>query len=188
MSGITAFERWLAPGLLISVALVQITLSHTKDLTPWKGGGFGMFASTDSLSMRVVSCEAETLAGETILVDALDAVGSDRRDMMRSMPGERSLIWLGHRLLDLELVPETARRMAAEERLKSENPDLDWKLAFGNSKTTSFYRPVRVSDPEDVDPVSLRRVTLRWWRVAFDGDAGKLWTEPIGEAITVELR
>ncbi|MEM1296327.1 MAG: hypothetical protein AAGH89_13245 [Verrucomicrobiota bacterium] len=188
MSGITAFERWLAPGLLVGVAVVQIIISLTQNLTPWKGGGFGMFASTDSLSMRVVSCEALTSDGREILVDALDAVGSDRRDTMRSMPSKRSLVWLGHLLLDREFVPESARRNAAEERLKNENPDLDWSTAFGDSRSDSFYRPIRASDPDDVESATLSRVKLQWWRVSYDGEGGRLRTTSIGEPVTVELR
>ncbi len=44
----TRFQRLapLIPGLLlIIVASNQIYLAHTRDLDPWKGGGFGMFAT-----------------------------------------------------------------------------------------------------------------------------------------------
>ena len=41
------------PALLLSVvALRQIQLTRTENLSPWKGGGFGMFASTDSRANR----------------------------------------------------------------------------------------------------------------------------------------
>lgn len=43
-------QRWLPilPALLLAaVALHQLHAVRTYDLTPWKGGGFGMFASTD---------------------------------------------------------------------------------------------------------------------------------------------
>ena len=38
--------------LLIVVAIVQLILAHTKDLSPWKGGGFGMFSTVDYPSAR----------------------------------------------------------------------------------------------------------------------------------------
>ncbi|MCI0441828.1 hypothetical protein L0244_37890 [bacterium] len=38
--------------LLIVVACVQIYLSRNADLTPWKGGGFGMFSTTDGNANR----------------------------------------------------------------------------------------------------------------------------------------
>ena len=43
-------QRWLPalPALLLTaVALHQIYAVRSHDLTPWKGGGFGMFASAD---------------------------------------------------------------------------------------------------------------------------------------------
>ena len=44
----------LVPAVLLFVALHQVVLATTADLTPWKGGGFGMFATADRLDTRVV--------------------------------------------------------------------------------------------------------------------------------------
>jgi hypothetical protein len=55
-------ERWrvaLPVVLLIAVASSQIVLSRTSQLSPWKGGGFGMFSSLDSGSFRFVRLFAE---------------------------------------------------------------------------------------------------------------------------------
>ena len=38
--------------LLLTVASIQMVLARTADLSPWKGGGFGMFASVDGLPFR----------------------------------------------------------------------------------------------------------------------------------------
>jgi hypothetical protein len=40
--------------ILLVVAAVQVTLVHRADLSPWKGGGFGMFAAVDGGAVRVV--------------------------------------------------------------------------------------------------------------------------------------
>ena len=40
--------------LLLAVATTQVWLSTTSRLSPWKGGGFGMFASVDGLAFRTV--------------------------------------------------------------------------------------------------------------------------------------
>jgi hypothetical protein len=42
-----ASVRLLPIALLIVVASVQIALARTAALTPWKGGGFGMFSTLD---------------------------------------------------------------------------------------------------------------------------------------------
>jgi hypothetical protein len=40
--------------LLLAVAVTQIVLVKVADLSPWKGGGFGMFATTDGTAFRYV--------------------------------------------------------------------------------------------------------------------------------------
>ena len=48
-------RRALLPAaLLVVVAGGQLALSHTAMLSPWKGGGFGMFASLDGRPFRYV--------------------------------------------------------------------------------------------------------------------------------------
>lgn len=44
--------RWLPPALLVAVALNQLWLAFSADLTPWCGGGFGMFSTSDGRSSR----------------------------------------------------------------------------------------------------------------------------------------
>jgi hypothetical protein len=38
--------------LLVAVAAYQIALSRTSGLSPWSGGGFGMFSTTDAAPTR----------------------------------------------------------------------------------------------------------------------------------------
>ena len=53
-------RRWLyhfsAPALLLIIAGRQLHLSHNANLPPWKGGGFGMFASLDRNENRLLRC------------------------------------------------------------------------------------------------------------------------------------
>jgi hypothetical protein len=44
----------LPAGLLVLVAGTQVTLARSAALTPWKGGGFGMFSTTDDAARRRV--------------------------------------------------------------------------------------------------------------------------------------
>ncbi len=67
---------WTMPVVLIVVALHQVALAHARDLTPWKGGGFGMFASVDRLNYRAVHGTFVTEAGDIPFdVHALADVG-----------------------------------------------------------------------------------------------------------------
>jgi hypothetical protein len=48
--------RVLAPAALLTiVAVAQIALAHHAALTPWKGGGFGMFSTLDHGAFRRLS-------------------------------------------------------------------------------------------------------------------------------------
>jgi hypothetical protein len=44
----------IPPLLLLTVAAAQMTLARAALLSPWKGGGFGMFATIDGLPFRQV--------------------------------------------------------------------------------------------------------------------------------------
>lgn len=46
--------------LLVIVAIIQIGLAHFSTLSPWSGGGFGMFSSTDVGSARHIHIYAVT--------------------------------------------------------------------------------------------------------------------------------
>jgi hypothetical protein len=52
--GLKRIIYYLPPILLVFVALHQIYLAKTASLSPWKGGGFGMFASTQAGPARTV--------------------------------------------------------------------------------------------------------------------------------------
>jgi len=45
---------WIPSLLLMVIAIAQVTLTRTDALCPWKGGGFGMFATNDSTDGRDV--------------------------------------------------------------------------------------------------------------------------------------
>ena len=50
-------DRWrwrVAPALLLAVALVQLALARGAGLSPWSGGGFGMFSTADAGGRRHV--------------------------------------------------------------------------------------------------------------------------------------
>ena len=40
--------------VLLAVGAAQVTLARTASLSPWKGGGFGMFSTTDDAGRRRV--------------------------------------------------------------------------------------------------------------------------------------
>ena len=47
------FLPFLPPVLLCLVAFLQVYLVRAHDLSPWKGGGFGMFSTNDDEARRI---------------------------------------------------------------------------------------------------------------------------------------
>lgn len=84
----------IAPVLLVALATTQVFHASTRDLTPWKGGGFGMFASTDGLNYRAVHARFLT-DGEPMPIAVHDFGGEDRATWRfihaRALPDERRL-------------------------------------------------------------------------------------------------
>jgi hypothetical protein len=110
--GIVAAMAWLpphgrrralvAPGLLLALALAQIAGWAAYGLTPWKGGGFGMFATNDHGAFRRVRVIQRTPEGErpVPVPDELERL----RRRAREAPREANLRRLGEAMR--ELAPE----------------------------------------------------------------------------------
>jgi hypothetical protein len=88
------------PALLGVVACVQIGLARLTPLTPWKGGGFGMFATTDGAANRSTG----VLVTGPERSQELDVPPSlaDAAARCEAFPAERCLRALARRLADRE--------------------------------------------------------------------------------------
>jgi len=77
-----AYAKWnpvaFPAALLLLVAFFQIYLARTAWLTPWKGGGFGMFSTTDGNANRYlrVFVSAPERSEELLLRGRLDELAS----------------------------------------------------------------------------------------------------------------
>ena len=93
--------RALLPvSLLIMVAAVQVTLATTAGLTPWKGGGFGMFSTTDDGGRRYVRIfvSAAERSEEITVPPSLD----DAARRAAALPGDTHLARLARGVVDRE--------------------------------------------------------------------------------------
>jgi len=75
--------------VLIAVAAQQITLARIHDLDPWKGGGFGMFSTSEGAAARH-SHVFMTQAGSEIEIDLPDAM-EDLDERLLVLPSEQRL-------------------------------------------------------------------------------------------------
>lgn len=78
--------KYAAPALLTTLACTQLFFGLNFGLTPWKGGGFGMFSTIDSPGARTVRVYLETDNGD--LPTKVPTWLRSRRKYTRSFPAD----------------------------------------------------------------------------------------------------
>src|ERR671913_2253639 len=75
--------------VLAAIALLQVYLVKTTGLTAWKGGGFGMFSTTDDAPHRAVRVVVEA-PGRSEEVEIAPSIDEDAVKAM-TLPSDRRL-------------------------------------------------------------------------------------------------
>lgn len=145
------------PLLLTTVALRQIVLVHTAGLSPWHGGGYGMFASIDRDERRVVTTQ---LIGcgptwdvnlQTIVADSPKLLSHDTYTHVSTFPTKTQLRRVGMRLLtdDSQQNPVAKRHTASQEQSCRAKLQLQpWRLTYDGRSIA--YEPL--TGPVEVQP------------------------------------
>lgn len=134
----------IAPAILVGVALLQLYLTHSHDLSPWKGGGFGMFASVDRVEHRTVRAAFQGSQAKPINVHAFATL---------SFP-DRVLV---DRALSMPTAP-------ALQRLAERIDELSW-----SETPTGVLVPSSADDPPQPLPATAYpEIVLSVWRVQYD--------------------
>jgi hypothetical protein len=127
--------RWKAlvpPLILAAVATVQIYRAHFERLTPWKGGGFGMFAQNQSASSRLLRCYVAMRGKDGKLVRTLVPVPKGTG--------------LSRQVEEVLAVPSAARVKALASALRKQ----DWRLFEAKAS------PMQAPGPQDGGVLLLR--------------------------------
>lgn len=159
--------RYLVPGILCLVAVTQIYLAHFHNLTPWKGGGFGMFASIDGLESRPVHVTIVS-GGTSFVVDPRALLPDDRAyQRVQALPNEAQL----RRLADLVL----ARRWIAdpEEEVATEVGDSRGEQPGSQAVLMAVPASSRGSDRVEV-MLNVDSVRVEVFRIVFDPATSEL--------------
>jgi hypothetical protein len=131
--------RWTAPAILLLVAAAQAYQVRVHDLTPWKGGGFGMFSTVDNPRRRIVRCY---LVGEDGRDTPLRIPPKFERETweVRSIPTSERLSALAHALAaDFNQSMAKAGRAVSARQLRVEV----WRVAFDSQRHTLTPSKVR---------------------------------------------
>ena len=126
--------RALTPvALLVTVACAQVTLARTAGLSPWKGGGFGMFSTTDDAGRRHVRIfvRAPTRSEEIAVPRSLE----DAARRAAVLPGNAQLARLAQLVVERE---HRYHRAVDEVRIET------WRLEYARDTLTATSH--RLSD------------------------------------------
>jgi hypothetical protein len=101
--------------LAIAVAVTQQYFAHTQNLTPWKGGGFGMFSTIDSRGTRVIEISLVHKVGnrEEVVRVPVPSVVQPVRDAvsdLKSLPTQARLDDLAYNLARLPWATRKGRK------------------------------------------------------------------------------
>ena len=90
---------WLPPALLLAGAANHFYLVRHHDLSPWLAGGFGMFATSDVGSSRLLVVTAATVDGDRRRV-TLNAPLDELTKRVRGLPNREQSAALAAAILD----------------------------------------------------------------------------------------
>jgi len=159
---------YLVPALAVVLAARQFYLAHAYALTPWKGGGFGMFASVDNPRLRFIRAYLVTPAGEV----PVDVSASTRIDQLakraRYMPSPGRMNRLADAVLQARWVVDTTP--ARRARIA---PTVEHRRGVAADSAAA---------PEPAGPrVAASAVRLEAWRVHFDTRSQRVLTQKLAE-------
>jgi hypothetical protein len=169
------------PGLLlVLVACSQIYLTQARELTPSKGGGFGMFAVTDIRNARTWSVDCLTVDGKpcrVLIARGEGSVGQWLADAFRTMPDARARARAADRIFAWSYVPASYSETVATSKLTGVE-----SLFPPGWRDAPLYRPLTAEDSaRGIVPVKLKAIRFQAWRLAFDHAGRELRCERIGE-------
>jgi hypothetical protein len=200
-------DKWktlLAPGLLVAVAAAQLFHVWRSDLTPWKGGGFGMFATGDSLAGRYIRVYLEDTKSGEPRQTAVDMPRIDGRplqgmyDRAVASPSQERLAELGATISSLKWAYYATGGDDDDERRvgqSQDSDDLQWSAPAGadgddakapqrDASSTRAYasddRRVRSVPP--TTPVTYNAVRVELWRFMLQRGGSTVSAGPVAVA------
>jgi hypothetical protein len=191
------FFHYGAPIILIVIAIFQHYLVHTQNLTPWKGGGFGMFSTTDSQGARFLRIIITTELGS--FPAKIPDYMRDFARKTRALPTEERIEYLASQLAQVTWVQnielsgiQSSYEMSGQTTSTSlthsnsdENvvgptsnfpSDEESSLAFLGNETQPAIRALELGEPvlSNENVIEVFRVRVELWRFNFDLRTGQV--------------
>ncbi len=183
---------FVAPALLIVVGTRQLILAHTHNLTPWKGGGFGMFSSVDHLGRRIVRCYLQTSTGETLLRQ--EDLGKLLRDSteVAAIPTEANVASFARRLANVKwaVVANAGTERGTVDSLTGGDSAANGSGDANQSATAGLPRAYRLTPVVGTMSSSGKLIAVigarvEVWRIRFDPAGARIIPIQLASAVAV---
>jgi hypothetical protein len=178
-----AIAPWIAPGLLCGIALVQLAFVQFSTLSPWKGGGFGMFSTVDSPGARFLRVYLVTSEGEipVMIPESLSNKETELRTVgTQQLANEFAGTLANGTWVKLRMesaVPYYLRLLKLQNPDKDQDKliaDLDAKGQPGveaiDFEKFNFVRMLRPKEQPNTDDtkIDFQSIRLEMWKYSFD--------------------
>ena len=173
LSASRRFLPLIPPLALAVVAVAQFGLAHTAPLSPWKGGGFGMFSTQDQPRARTVRLHLLTPVGAFAVMD--DGGG----ESLRAWPSRGAL-----REVAAEAVCGRWRTVPLDSvgAVAAPSPAWDWVYRTRTMRRRSALAGVAVPDDDGVGVDSVRAVVVRQ-RLTVGADSSVIGSEVVASEV-----
>jgi hypothetical protein len=186
-----AFVALIPSLLLVGIASAQIVAARSTLLTPWKGGGFGMFSTVDAPHARFVRIILETPDGEKRV--PVPDTWREEAAVLRAVPTQARADQLAGALVDETWVAETwiPAEVGYAQRLRASGIDAAPAVAEERIRDLSIlglYRPLSEGETSTGLSVAVEGIRVEVWRYHFNGKTLRLEAELLRRARAARRR
>ena len=170
--------KWLIPSLFILVVGSQIFLSEALYLSPWRGGGFGMFATVDRYDRRrIMGLGQDALGNQYRILNIRDKT-------LEAMPTPEGLKRLAVNLRKLEYLPA---RESERSKLQKLLTPAQGELIYFEKPTEEPMKFLRKKPSQSRLPgIRLVEVEVSTWLRVHDPKTLKFYWRQVGIAVNSE--
>jgi hypothetical protein len=146
--------RYAAAIVLLIIAAVQFGLVKTLHISPWKGGGFGMFSTVGSQNSYFIRVYTNSPSGEKIRIFIPEKLGAEEQEIFY-LPVRNNFI-------------------------KFKKDVLKEKWVIGNNKIIELDS-VDTCCSNQYKPITIIDVTIELWQYKFNINTSKVYSTLLSE-------
>ena len=162
----------IVPTLSLVIFFLQLYLVKNQNLSPWKGGGFGMFAHIDAPDMRVIMVNGITTENDTIKIKVPFSGGGEYGPYthkmglkLRTLPNMSKLEKLANMLIEDDYISSNKKKIDLNQHLKSSG------ISSNTVVQHEYYRPLYSYEQKDkkaLNTKQLKAIKLQLLRIVYN--------------------